>query len=133
FDDRTVQFNRDGTGVSRWVVGPVTPTESTTPAAHRPNESAPLAMTVFRELVEDEPDVWIPSDLGSEWCKACIAAGISPATNRPQQPRPSTAAGNLRIERRLIERRREEGRCRLFPPMPPDPELEADTAVAGSA
>jgi len=133
FDDRTVQFNRDGTGVSRWVVGPVTPTESTTLEAHRPNQSAPLAMTVFRELVEDKPDVWIPSDLGSEWCKACIAAGISTATNRAHQAKAYTRARNHLIEQRLVERRPEDGHCRLFPPMPPDPELEADTVVAGSA
>jgi len=133
FDDKRVQFNRDEHGVSNWVVGPVTTTEATTPEAHRPNESAPLAMTVFRELVEDKPDVWLASDVGSEWCKECIKRGISTATVRSHQTKAFTRARNHLIGQRLIERRAEDGFCRLFPPMPPDSELDADMATVGSA
>jgi hypothetical protein len=132
FEDRRVQLSRGADGVSRWVVGPVTTIADTTPnAAHRPNESARIAMRVFRELVGDKPGVWIPSDINSEWCKRCIAAGISDSDSRANQNRAFTRGRNHCVEQRWIERRVEDGYCQLFPPEPSSDleQLDPDSAT----
>jgi hypothetical protein len=136
FDDRCVQFNKDEHGVSKWVVGPVTTMTTIDRDPHRPNQSAPIAMQVFRRLVDDKPDVWLPSDIGSSWHLESNKAGISTSTVRAHQNKAFIRARNHLIEERQLERRADDGWCRLFPPMPPEAELEMDlqsTMAAGSA
>src|SRR5262249_46357328 len=97
-------------------------------------QSAPIAMEVFRQLVDDKPDMWLASDVNSEWARECIKRGISSAAVRSHQTKAFVRARNHLIEERVIERRAEDGFCRLFPDMPSDPDLmEADTETVGSA
>jgi hypothetical protein len=136
FDDRCVQFNQDEHGVSKWVVGPVTTMTTIDRDPHRPNQSAPIALDVFRKLVGDKEDVWLPSDIGSPWHLACLKAGISTSDVRAHQTKAFTRARNHLIEERQLERRADDGWCRLFPAMPPEAELEMDlenALVEGSA
>jgi hypothetical protein len=136
FNPRSIQFNKDEDGVSRWVTGPpVTGVDANKPSeGHRPNESAPIAMDVFRELVKNKPDAWIPSGIGSEWCERCIAAGISSSPVRAHQIKAFIRARNHLIEQRQLERNVENGCVRLFQPIPPEPDpLEPDSPTIGSA
>jgi hypothetical protein len=136
FDDRCVQFNKDEHGVSKWVVGPVTTMTTIDRDPHRPNESAPIALEVFRRLVDDKQDVWAASDIGSPWHQECLKAGISTSSVRAHQNKAFTRARNHLVEARQLERRPDDGWCRLFPPISPEAELEMDlqnTMMAGSA
>jgi hypothetical protein len=120
--------------ISKWVVGPVTTMITNDRDPHRPNQSAPIAMEVFRKLVDDQADVWQPSDIGSPWHKECIKAGISTSDILAHQNKAFTRARNHLIEARELERRINDGWCRLFPPMPPEEELDLQSAeAAGSA
>jgi hypothetical protein len=129
FNDRSVQFN-DG----KWVVGsPITSVDvATKPEAHRPNESAPLALRVLRELVKNDPEVWVSTD---DWFEACIRAGISTSHVRAHQYKAFSRARNYLIDQCQVERRVYDGFVRLFPPAPPS-ELDLmnpESATAGSA
>jgi hypothetical protein len=100
------------------VVGPVTTMPDIDRDPHRPNQSAPIAMKVFRKLVKNKDDVWLPSDIDSKWCQECLKAGISTSTVRAHQTKSFVRARNHLIEERQLERRADDGCCRLFPPIP---------------
>ena len=136
FDARSVAFNRGEDGISRWVIGPITPKDETQMlnALHQKEAgSVVVAREAFLTIVQGKPDVWISGDVKGRWAMTCIANGISSSDKRPHQIKAFTRARDALIEMRAIERR-DDGMCRLFPDVPEEYiDFGEETATVGSA
>jgi hypothetical protein len=161
FEGRNVVLRRNEKGISEWVVTPLV-TDDAGPApreAHRPNESARLALVALDNLVTakfeaDEAqaktnktytrqyaskyEVWVSCayiGTGCEWFDACVKAGITASDNRQTQIRQFKRAFAELQDARSIERDMTNATVRLWPASPPPStsELTMDTRAAGSA
>ena len=138
FEPRTVAFNRDEQGISKWVIGPISPeaeAQALNIIKQKEVGSVTIAYEAFIEVVQGKPDVWVSGDVKGQWATRAITRGISTSTQRAHQIRAFTRARDTLIEDRRIERR-SDGMCRLFPDLPPEQEETVDlgdTLTVGSA